>query len=133
MPGNTSIEKLVFDYSNKLFEDKVEEFWDNDSVFEKGFTRVYYRDNIKPDIDDIKNKLENTDKEERELNKTCFNKQNNFEFFKLVLKYWINHSDNKAELEYLYNGICILYMKTSEMNGINRKLLKKVDKEAGQI
>jgi len=38
LPGNTSIEKLVFDYSNKLFEDKVEEFWDNDSVFEKGFT-----------------------------------------------------------------------------------------------
>ncbi len=133
LPGNTSIEKLVFDYSDKLFEDKVEEFWDNDSVFEKGFTRVYYRDNIKPDIEDIKIKLKDTDKEERELNKTCFNKPNNFEFFKLVLKYWINHSDNKEELEQLYTGICILYMKTSEMNGINRKLLKKVDKEAGQI
>ncbi len=133
LPGNASIEKLVFDYSNKLFEENEEEFWNNDSVFEKNFGRVYYRDNIKPDIDDIKIKLENTDKKERELNKSCFNKHNNYEFFQLVLKYWINHSDNKEELEQFYNGICILYMKTSEMNGINRKLLKKVDKEAGQI
>lgn len=133
LPGNASIEKLVFDYSNKLYEENIEDFWDNDTVSGMGFTRVYYRDHIKADIDDIKDKLGSTDKKERELNKACFNKDNNYNFFKLILKYWINHTDNQAELEYLYNGICILYMKTSELNGINRKLLKKIDEDTGQI
>lgn len=133
LPGKTSVEKLVFDYSNKLYEENIEEFWDNDTVFQKSFTRVYYRDHIKPDIDEIQVKKQTTDKKERELNKSCFNKANNYDFFELVLRYWINNDDNQEELEYLYNGICTLYMKTSEMNGINRKLLKKIDEDTGQL
>ena len=133
LPGNTSVERLVFDYSNKLYKENIEDFWDNDTVSEMGFIRVYYRDHIKTDIDEINTKLRSTDKKERELNKACFNKDNNYNFFKLVLKYWINNPENQEELEYLYNGICTLYIKTSEMNGINRKLLKKIDENTGQV
>ena len=42
-----------------------------------------------------------------------------------MLKYWIKSQDNKSELEYFYNGITTLYEKTAELNGINRKLLKR--------
>lgn len=125
LPGATSVEKLVFEFSKKIFDEAIEEFWDNDNVYDKGFTRVYYRDHILEDINGITEALKTTEKKERELNKICFNKDNNYEFFKLVLKYWINKEENKQELDELYNGIKILYMRTSELNGINRKLLNK--------
>ncbi len=124
LPGNKSIESLAFEFSKKLFNENVEEFWENDNVFEKGFTRTYYRDHILGDIDAIQTEADESKKKIRELNKACFNKSNNFSFFQLVLKYWISCPENKVELDYFYRGICILYMKTSELNGINRKLLK---------
>lgn len=124
LPGDVSVEKLAFTFSEKLYNDNISEFWDSDTVYDMGINRTYYRDNILKDIKEIDEKLKTTDKKERELNKSCFNKENNNEFFKLVLKYWIRSGDNKELLDSLYKGITILYKKTSELNGINRKLLK---------
>ena len=124
LPGETSVEKLAFDFSRRLYEENISEFWEDDSVLEKGFNRVYFRDNIEEDIKNIRLNADKENKKERELNKSCFNKENNNDFFKLVLKYWIRLSENEEQLKELYKGIEILYMKTSELNGINRKLLK---------
>lgn len=124
LPGNTSVEKLVFEFSQKLYNDNIADFWENDSVFDKSFTRTYYRDNILEDINKAKEEAKEPNKKDRELNKKCFNKDNNYEFFKLVLWYWIRMPENKEQLDFLYNGISILYQKTAELNGINRKLLK---------
>ena len=126
LPGKVSIEELAFEFSKKLYENSSSDFWDMESVFNTGINRVYYRDNILKDIENIKNILEkNPDKKERELNKICFNKTNNRTFFELVLKYWIMSEENKKEMDYFYNGLVILYKKTAELNGINRKMLKK--------
>lgn len=126
LPGKVSVEKLAFDFSKKLYEDRINDFWDMESVFSTGINMVYYRDYILKDIENIKSILEsNSDKKERELNKKCFNKPNNRTFFELVLKYWIMSDDNKEELDYFYNRIAILYRKTAELNGINRKLFRK--------
>ncbi len=67
LPGNTSVERLVFDYSNKLYKENIEDFWDNDTVSEMGFIRVYYRDHIKTDIDEINTKLRSTDKKRKRI------------------------------------------------------------------
>lgn len=126
LPGNDSIESLVFKYSKELFDKNISEFWDSESVLDTAINRKYYRDNILKEINEIPIKIaENSERKERELNKKCFNKENNKTFFELVLKYWIKSQDNKSELEYFYNGITTLYEKTAELNGINRKLLKR--------
>lgn len=126
LPGNICIEKLAFTFSEKLYDNNIEEFWDDENVSGIGFIRTYYRDNILEDIKDIQLKLQiDSSKKERELNKVCFNKENNNDFFKLVLKYWIMLPENEGELEFFYNGLKTLYHKTAELNGINRKLLKK--------
>lgn len=126
LPGNDSIENLVFKYSEELFEKNDSDFWDSESVMDTAINRIYYRDNILKEIQEIPIKLEeNPERKERELNKKCFNKENNKTFFELVLKYWIKSKDNKSELEYFYNGITKLYEKTAELNGINRKLFKR--------
>lgn len=126
LPGNDSIESLVFKYSKQLFEKNESDFWDSESVMDTAITRIYYRDNILKEIEEIPIKIaENPERKERELNKKCFNKENNKTFFELVLKYWIKSPDNKRELDYFYNGITTLYEKTAELNGINRKLLKR--------
>jgi AAA15 family ATPase/GTPase len=127
LPGKTSVENLSFEFSKKLFDSNTEEFWDDEIVSEAGFTRPYFRDHILEDIKEIKLKLEsNPDKKERDLNKACFNKENNNEFFRLVLKYWILSPENEDSLQYFYKGLVILYHKTAELNGINRKLLKEI-------
>ena len=126
LPGNDSVESLVFKYSKELFENNESEFWDSESVMDTAITRIYYRDHILKEIEEIPSKIaENPERKERELNKKCFNKENNITFFELVLKYWIKSPDNKKELDYFYNGITTLYEKTAELNGINRKLLKR--------
>lgn len=125
LPGNDSIESLVFKYSKELFEKNESDFWDSESVMDTAITRIYYRDNILKEIEEIPIKIaENQERKERELNKKCFNKENNKTFFELVLKYWINAPENEKELKLFYKQITILYERTSELNGINRKLLK---------
>jgi len=125
LPGEKSIENLAFEFARELDENDVREFWDDVSVSGEGFDRPYFRTNILPDILDIDEKLQepNNKKKRRELNKSCFSKENNYHFFSFVLKYWIKTND--AILQSFYNGICILYKKTSELNGINRKILKE--------
>lgn len=122
LPGKTSVEKLAFEFSEKLYNENPSEFWDDNYVVESGFTRNYYINNIKKQINNIKSNLK---RKEREENKKCFNKQNNNEFFRCVLKYWVLIPDNQRSLEYFYKGLITLYYKTAELNGINRKLLKE--------
>lgn len=127
LPGKTSVEKLAFEFSKKLYEDNILDFWEDENVLEACFTRDYYRNNILEDINNIENQLQfGTEKKLRELNKSCFNKDNNIDFFTFVLRYWISQVDNEEDLKYFYKGIEILYYKTAELNGINRKLLKNI-------
>lgn len=126
LPGNDSVERLVFNYSRELFENNEADFWDSESVMDTAINRKYFKDNILKEIEEIPIRIkENPERKERELNKNCFNKANNKTFFELVLKYWIKSSNNKEALAFFYNGITTLYEKTAELNGINRKLLKK--------
>lgn len=125
LPGRTSVEKLAFDFSEKLFNENILEFWEDDKLEDWGFTRDYYRRNILEDIKNIAKEIkENPEKKVRELSKKCFNSESNNEFFVNVLKYWISLPENKEQLDYFYNGLVILYQKTAELNGISRKLLK---------
>lgn len=124
LPGNASVEKIVFKYSKELFDNNNSDFWDSESVMDAAINRPYYQHNILKEIEEIPKRIEeNPECKERELNKKCFNK--NKTFFEMVLKHWINSPKNKEELDYFYNGVTTLYDKTAELNGINRKFLKR--------
>lgn len=126
LPGDCSPEVLVMRYSKKIYiEDSS--FWIDQIVLEYGCGKIYFRDTVLPEIDSIEQRLQELRNEgksihgvERELRKNIFNRYENF--FTLVLKFWINSIDNKAEVEKFYRNLYAMFKKVAEFYGINSAL-----------
>lgn len=123
LPSTLPPEKLFFEYSIKLYEEKNENFWMNDFCINNGYSMEYYDNVIKKEIDETNEKIRAKKEEkeskgyERDVNKKLFNKY--IEFFKFVIKYWLNDETNQDEIEYFIKGFKILFKKVSVHNGIN--------------
>jgi len=123
LPGGKSPENLLFEYLDKLFNCE-DEFWMDETVSGLGYNKVYYRDNIKVEIDNIQHKLELLEKNgdskkgvKREENKKVFKKYE--KFFELVIKNWISSKENKAEMDKFYNDLKTMFKKVSEFHDIS--------------
>lgn len=121
LPGTESPEKIMFDYAIELFENN-NEFWKEQTILELGYTRVYFRDQIKPDIDLIDEKVKKLKNEEkttkgvtRQLNKNTFNKHDRF--FELIMKKWV--TDHATEALQFYNNLHTLFRKVAEFHDIS--------------
>ncbi|WP_300348474.1 AAA family ATPase [Clostridium sp.] len=126
LPGNKAPEEVVFNQCKKIYEDSNNEFWYNPNIQGMGYTKVYYRDNIKPEIEQISTKIEefknagkSTKGIRREENKKLFRKYE--QFFTLVIKNWINSEENKQQLESFYNDLKTMFKKVSEFHEISSK------------
>lgn len=120
LPGNNSPEKILFQYASKLYNDNEENFWDNEVLFNSGFTKKQFQSVIKPRIDNIEEKLEKPGSNkgvERELNKKLY--KDYLTFWKFVAQYWIKDERNFDDIRKFYNNLNIVFMKTAEFHGIS--------------
>lgn len=58
LPGGDSPEKLIMAYSIMLY-DNDDPFWTDEVILDLNYGKIHFRDNIRLDINNIKNKLEN--------------------------------------------------------------------------
>lgn len=121
LPGTESPEKMMFDYAIELYKND-DEFWKEQTILALGYTRVYFRDQIKPDIDAISDKIERLKAEAkstkgviRKENKDVFNKYNRF--FELIMIKWI--TEHPTEVTQFYKDLYKLFRKVAEFHDIN--------------
>ena len=126
LPGGASPEKVIMDYAIYLY-DNDSAFWTAPTILELNYGKVYFRDNIKPDIDYIPEKLrelrdagEKTHGVERDLRKKAFLKHQRF--FELLFKQWLNDPENTDMINKFYRNLNIMFKKVAEFYGINPRL-----------
>lgn len=120
---NLSPEKLVFQHAWTLFETELD-FWQSETVESAGYTKIYFRDNILPDIKNIEMKIEKLKEEkkstkgvEREQTKDVFNRYK--QFFEFVIIDWIHKEENQKEIQKFYCDLKTLFKKVSKFHDIN--------------
>ena len=125
LPGKDSPEKLLFNYIKKIFDNDDSSFWKNNLITSTGYTKYKYTHDIKPDIENIDEKLKEIKEEsgttkgkERELNKKIFN--NYTKFWELVIRHWLQNEENNGEIELFYNNLKSLFHKVCLSNGIEK-------------
>lgn len=123
LPGDKSPEEVVMKYSLELFE-VDDSFWMSDDIVNLNYGKVFFRDNIKPDIESIDNtlgNLKNSDSSthgvQRDMQKKIFYKHERF--FRFVFKHWINNPENNTKISQFYNQLWIMFRKTAAFHGIN--------------
>lgn len=132
LPGDSSPENMIMEYSKKIY-DTDDCFWSSETLIDLGFTKIYYRDNIMPDIDNIptqieklKNNGETTHGVQRELSKKVFHDHN--KFFEFMFKSWLHNPENLENIEQFYSHLHSMYKKVSPMCGIDPNLWELVAK-----
>lgn len=125
LPGGDSPEKLIMDYSVQLF-DNDDGFWTDEVIINLNYGKVFYRDNIRPDIDSISEKLKeletsgkSTHGVKREMSKKVF--KNHKRFFELLFKHWVNNEENDEQIGKFYKDLHVMFKKVAEFHGINPK------------
>lgn len=123
LPGKDAPEKIVFNYAREMYE-KDNDFWQDTTICNLGYTKVYFRDNVMPDICSIEEEItalraegKSTKGVAREKNKKVFNKH--IRFFELVMKKWI--SDHLCQIDSFYRNLHVLFLKVSEFHDISSK------------
>ena len=126
LPGHASPEEVVFDYAMSLYEDNSD-FWIQDEVLDRNYGKLYFRDNIKPEIEKNEKNLESKKFSgtsvhgmKRNLDKTLFNKYK--PFWKLVFSYWVKQKNNRSQVISFYKDLYSMFRKTAQLCGINPNL-----------
>lgn len=126
LPGGDSPEKLIMAYSIMLY-DNDDPFWTDEVILDLNYGKIHFRDNIRLDINNIKNKLENlrsngksTHGVERQENKEIFLKHQRF--FELLFKHWVHNDENSDSMYKFYKNLNIMFKKVAEFHGINPQL-----------
>ncbi|KJR44454.1 Prophage Lp2 protein 4 [Desulfosporosinus sp. I2] len=125
LPGGDSPEKLIMDYSIQLF-DNDDCFWTDETILSLNYGKVYYRSNIRPEIDGIQEKLNELIKDnksthgiKREMSKKVFT--NKRRFFELLFKHWVNNAEHEEQITKFYKDLHVMFKKVAEFHGINSK------------
>ena len=128
LPSNKSPEKLIFDYSLELYDNKNKKFWNNEELKDLGYNDEYFREHIKNKIEENEKKIEKLKKNEKSTkgkrrvqNKELFNEF--IEFFRFVIKFWIQN--NTIEVEEFYKKLKISFYRVAPYQKIDSKLWKE--------
>lgn len=129
LPGTDSPENFIMKYSMEIFE-QGSPFWEEEVILDYNLGKVYYRDNVLPEIKAIDDKIQqlqvsNTSVKgiRRAESKEVFNRHK--VFFEFLFKYWVNNEENSAKLELFYEDLYKAFRKTAEFHGINPKAWNK--------
>lgn len=123
LPGQKSPEELIIKYASKLYQDD-DTFWVDEIVVNRGYTKVWYRDNFAQEVNENTQKYTELISQNkptkgfwREKNKALFNKYK--EFFGFLFKHWVNNPVNKPQLKIFYDDLFILFKKVAVSHDIN--------------
>lgn len=123
LPGGASPENLIMEYSLFLY-DNDDPFWIEETILNLNYGKVYFRDSIRPDIENIdetlkkyKNEGKSTHGVRRELSKNVFIKHQRF--FELLFKHWVNNPENEEGMEKFYKDLNIMFKKVAEFHEVN--------------
>lgn len=123
LPGDKSPEIFLFQYAEHLYNNNLD-FWNDVDVQEQGFTKLFYRDNVKKEIESIERKIQelaemgkSSKGKRREESKKIFNEY--ITFFSFIMKYWLNDETNKDKIEEFFKNLNILFKKVAIFHGIN--------------
>lgn len=126
LPGGDLPEKIVMSYAMFLY-DNNSSFWTADTILELNYGKVYFRDNIKNDIEQIDLTLQELRKKnksihgvERELRKKTFVKHQRF--FELLFRYWLYDDEYSDSIAKFYKQLNIMFKKVSDFYGIDSRL-----------
>lgn len=126
LPGGNSPEKVIMEYALQLY-DNDSDFWTAPAILELNYGKVYFRDNIKPDIDyipvhlqELRDAGKSTHGVERQLRKDAFSKHQRF--FELLFKHWVHDNENSDTIQRFYKDLHIMFLKVAEFYGINPQL-----------
>lgn len=114
-----SPEELLFDYAFFLY-DSDDNFWRNEEILRKGFSKHWYLEHVKNVIDDDNKKRDSDNKpakKKREFNKKLFNDRK--VFFEYVFKHWLHNSENTATINKFYYDLKKLFKKVAMVRDIN--------------
>ena len=125
LPGRKAPEQLLLDYTEQLLEND-DPFWIERTIIDKGYSKVYYINQIQSKVNDFKRELaqressgESNKGKTREFNKKLFCEYK--DFFELVFKHWIHNPANKPEIDRFFNELHTLFVKVAHYNEINPK------------
>lgn len=142
-----SPEKLLLEYASSLY-DSDDKFWKEELIINKGYGKRFYLDRIKSPVevyentikkiekikkeiinaselekpklnDELENLKKQITKKPREFYKHIFNEE--LDFFRLLLKNWINNSENETSIKTFYDNLKKLFKKVAPYNEINIK------------
>ena len=126
LPGANSPEKVIMDYALYLY-DNDSPFWTAPAILDLNYGKVHFRDNIKPDIDEIPATLQalraenkSTHGVERKMRKKVFITHQRF--FELLFKHWVNDPENSDTIRLFYKRLNIMFKKVAEFYGINPQI-----------
>lgn len=124
LPGGTNPEECVFDIAESLYSNNTKAFWQHPDIKEFGYTLIYYRDSIQPEIKKIYETLEEKKKSgysthgiKRVKIKKVY--QEHQEFFECVYKYWIRQPENRHDIDKFFARLKVLFKKVALYNDIN--------------
>lgn len=122
LPGNTTPEKFVISYAQKLY-DSNSSFWKDQLLVHLGYNLTWCRDtflkgakDIEENIDKLRASGASTHGVRRQLSKDFFQSHN--EFIQLLLRHWLQSAENSAEIYRFYSNLWILFKKVSEFHGM---------------
>lgn len=131
LPGKKSPEQFIFDYAEEEFQKKSNSFWTDQDVIDCGYSKKYYQQNIKPEIDNIDIELsKDTNKKRRELTKKIFNNEDYKDCFEMLFAHWVHNPENQVVMNSFYNDLKVLFIKTAPYQGINPRDWE--EKKSGQ-
>lgn len=126
LPGDASPEKVIMSYALVIYESDST-FWTADTILELNYGKLYFRDNIKSDIEQIDLQLQKLHSQgksihgvERQLRKETFIK--NQRFFEMLFKYWVRDDENSDNIAKFYKQLNTMFKKVSEFYGIDSRL-----------
>lgn len=126
LPGSASPEKVIMNYAIQLYSNDSS-FWTDDVILSLNYGKIHFRDNIKPDIDEISARIQelrdsgkSTKGVERDLRKKVFNKHSRF--FEMLFKFWVHDTKNADSIYHFYRDLNALFKKVAEFHGISSRI-----------
>ncbi|MGP1717644.1 MAG: AAA family ATPase [Methylophilus sp.] len=116
LPGGQSPENFLIEYALNLYNSKDTKFWDSDDLINQGYSKQYFLENIKSDIEANKAKIEAGAKQ-RELNKRFYSTHK--DFLLLIFGEWLKNPINTAQINKFFRNLNILFKKTAPLHDIN--------------
>ncbi|HIU23552.1 MAG TPA: AAA family ATPase [Candidatus Coprovicinus avistercoris] len=137
LPGRKSPEEWLIEYAREL-EKRDDDFWRDEAILTRGYGKPTFKSKIDGKFKKIDEDLATKQEEGRSIQslkrrkyKRAFN--NNIDFFRFVLKKWINSPENSKELYKFCREFHKIFLKVSEYHGIDQEAWPKGDDPSIQL